>query len=90
ANIGFRPSLRTPEYCLGPETGPTIEVHILDFDQPVYGASVQIEFVERLRPERSFASLEALRAQIAADVALSRLVLTGQTGCGPSHSAFSG
>ena len=47
---------------------PVIETHILAFDRDLYGASVRLGFVQRLRDERPFEGVDALRAQIAADI----------------------
>ena len=52
----------------------TIETHVFDFDQNLYGASVRLGFVQRLRDERAFDSLEALGAQIAADCDRARVL----------------
>ena len=46
----------------------TIEAHLLDFDEDIYGEEVRLEFVRRIRPEMKFAGLDALKAQILADV----------------------
>lgn len=59
-NIGHRPTVNNG-------TERSIEVHILDFEGDLYGKALCIEFVERLREERSFASLDELTAQLAAD-----------------------
>jgi riboflavin kinase/FMN adenylyltransferase len=67
ANIGYRPTFGEEEY--------TIEAHLLDFDHDLYGQEVRLEFVERLRAERRFASVEALRAQIGEDIARAREIL---------------
>jgi riboflavin kinase/FMN adenylyltransferase len=61
ANLGVRPTLATPSPT------PVFEAHLFDFDDDLYGARVHAHLVTRLRDERRFASLEALRAQIAAD-----------------------
>jgi len=53
----------------------TIEVHILDFEGDLYGQDLSVQFVERLRDEKRFANEQALRSQIAADVAHVREVL---------------
>jgi riboflavin kinase/FMN adenylyltransferase len=45
----------------------TIETHILDFDQDIYGLPLTIRFVRRIRDERHFPSLEALRQQLMLD-----------------------
>ena len=50
-----------------PEGPPTIEAHILDFQGDIYGREAEVEYLHFLRPEVRFASLEALKAQIAAD-----------------------
>jgi riboflavin kinase/FMN adenylyltransferase len=52
------------------------EVHLLDFDgRDLYGEAIRVSFVARLREERRFPSVEALRAQIAADADLARVML---------------
>ena len=58
-NIGTRPTVGG--------TTRTIETHILDFDQDIYGLPLQLRFLQRLRDERKFDSLEALRAQLTED-----------------------
>jgi len=49
------------------ETVPTIETHVLDFSGDLYGQTVRLAFVQRLRDERRFEDVDALRAQIDAD-----------------------
>jgi len=44
------------------------EVHILGFDRDIYGQTLHIEIMDSIRPNRTFASLEELKAQIAKDV----------------------
>ena len=69
-NIGVRPTVD--------DSGrPTVETHLFDFDRDLYGASIHVGFVQRLRDERAFESLDLLTAQIAADCARAR-VLFGQ------------
>ncbi|HVB38513.1 MAG TPA: bifunctional riboflavin kinase/FAD synthetase [Vicinamibacterales bacterium] len=60
-NIGVRPTFG--------ESRRVIETHLLGFNGDLYGRSVRLGFVQRLRDERRFDSVEALRDQIAADVA---------------------
>jgi riboflavin kinase / FMN adenylyltransferase len=74
ANIGTCPTFDNQEL--------TLEVHLLDFDGDLYGESLYVEFVERLRDEQRFPSIEALAAQIRADMALARRVLAGDRGPG--------
>ena len=64
ANVGTRPTLGGEERRL--------EVHLLGFAGELYGVEVRVRFLKRLREERRFPSLEALRAQIAEDVAEAR------------------
>jgi riboflavin kinase/FMN adenylyltransferase len=68
ANVGVRPTVAG--------TVPTVEAHILDFEGDIYGKSLKLELVKRLRPERRFPGLDALKAQIAADVASVREALS--------------
>lgn len=67
-NLGFNPTFQ------GRELSP--EVHILDFDpRPLYDQEVEVCFVERIREEKTFASAEALVAQLHEDVARVRKLL---------------
>ena len=58
-DIGTRPTVGG--------TIPTIETHILDFDEDIYGLPLTITFLRRLRDEIHFPSLEALKAQLELD-----------------------
>ena len=58
-NIGIRPTFG--------ETDTTIETHLLRYSGDLYGRRVRLSFVQRLRDERRFDSVDALRAQIEAD-----------------------
>jgi riboflavin kinase/FMN adenylyltransferase len=49
-----------------------VEAHLFDFERELYGEELEVAFLARLRAERKFPSLEALRAQIAADAAAAR------------------
>lgn len=69
-NLGMRPTLGSPEPQL------RFEVHLIDFDGDLYGAELEVEFVKQLRAERKFAGLDALKAQIARDVAAARQLLS--------------
>lgn len=51
---------------------PTIELHLLDFDQDIYGEEVRVDFVEYLREIRPFATVEALVEQMREDVEAAR------------------
>ena len=68
-NIGTRPTVDT--------SGRTvIETHIFDLNRDLYGQSIRVGFVQRLRDERTFESLDLLRAQIAADCQRARVLFT--------------
>ncbi|MFQ5416558.1 MAG: bifunctional riboflavin kinase/FAD synthetase [Myxococcota bacterium] len=60
-NVGIRPTF-------GDENRLIAEAHLLDFDADVYGRRIELSFAHRLRPERRFADVDALREQIAKDV----------------------
>jgi riboflavin kinase/FMN adenylyltransferase len=66
-NIGTRPTVDH-------SGSTTIETHIFDLDRDIYGSSIRVGLVQRLRDERAFDSLDALKAQIAADVGRARLL----------------
>jgi riboflavin kinase/FMN adenylyltransferase len=59
-NIGLRPTF-------GDVDSPTIETHVFDMTRDLYGSSLRLSFVQRLRDERAFPDVDALRAQIDAD-----------------------
>ena len=72
-NVGVKPTV---------ETGGSVvlEVHLLDFpDGDLYGRPIRVEFLARLREERRFPTVDALRAQITQDVARARDVLAAAT-----------
>lgn len=54
---------------------PRLEVHILDFDEDIYGASLVVEFVGFQRPEERFSSVELLKQQMALDCVMARQLL---------------
>jgi riboflavin kinase / FMN adenylyltransferase len=49
-------------------TAPRVEAHLLDFDRDLYGQQARVDFLEFLRPERRYSSVEALLEQIAVDI----------------------
>ena len=63
--VGVRPTLQEA-------SPPTIESHLLDFDGDLYGRTMTVEFLSRLRGEQMFPSAEALGNQIGRDVATAR------------------
>ena len=67
-NVGVRPTVDK-------NGGVTVESHLLDVNEHLYGKECRVEFVKLLRREQKFADLSALQAQIARDVADARAVL---------------
>ena len=61
-NIGTRPTLQNPNPQL------QVEIHLLDFEGDLYEQELEIVFLEKLRDEKQFGNLEALREQIAHDI----------------------
>ena len=59
-NIGVRPTVDDSDRV-------TVESYILDYSADLYGKQIRLEFLEFIRPERKFASLEELTAQIGKD-----------------------
>jgi FAD synthase len=51
---------------------PTFEVHILDFDEDIYGLTVKVEIRHRIRSMQLFDCLDKLKKQIAADIETAR------------------
>ncbi len=64
-NVGVRPMFETGR-------GLLIEAHLIDFDEDLYGRTLRVAFVERMRGERRFPSVEDLIAQMHRDVAEAR------------------
>lgn len=70
ASIGLRPTVDQQGRWL-------LEVHLFDFARDVYGALVHVEFVQKLREEQKYESLDALAAAIRRDAERARAVLSG-------------
>jgi riboflavin kinase/FMN adenylyltransferase len=66
-NIGVRPQFETGR-------GVLIEAHLIDFEGDLYGQELRIEFLQRLRGEKLFASVDALVEQIGQDVEAARRI----------------
>jgi riboflavin kinase / FMN adenylyltransferase len=69
-NVGVRPTFG--------ERALVVEAHLLDFTGSLYGRRMALAFVGRLREERQFAGVEALREQIARDVEAARGVFASR------------
>jgi riboflavin kinase/FMN adenylyltransferase len=66
-SLGTRPTING--------TDPLLEVHVFDWDGDLYGKYLDVDFVQRLRDEKRFESLDALVAQMHRDAAQARAVL---------------
>lgn len=66
ASLGYRPTTK--------ENGvPTLEVHVFDFEQDIYGQHVRVHFLEKIRDEEKFPDLESLKKQIERDEQAARI-----------------
>ena len=74
ANLGRRPTVSSGKELL--------EVHLLDFDQQIYGQYIKVEFWQFLRDEKQFDSIEALKQQIQKDISEAKQYLAGQQQAG--------
>lgn len=81
ANYGVRPTVTEPrnvtlnsiqgridEQTLDSPVKPVLEVHILDFDKDIYGEKIKVNFLNKIRDEKRFNSLDELKAQIQKDI----------------------
>jgi riboflavin kinase / FMN adenylyltransferase len=68
-SIGFNPTF-TPE-----RQSQSVEAYLLDFDRDIYGETLKLEFITRLRNEEKYTSIEALIEQIGKDVHQTREIL---------------
>lgn len=66
-NIGRRPTFAGRERV--------VEAHLLDFSGDLYGRTLALDFLARLRDERAFPDVDALQAQIRADIAQARALI---------------
>jgi len=63
-NVGYRPTFGEDQYW--------VEAYIFDFSGDLYGRSLTIDFLSRIRAEMKFPGVEALRHQVAADMEAAR------------------
>jgi riboflavin kinase/FMN adenylyltransferase len=76
-NIGVRPTFEANP------VPPRVETHVIDFDEDIYGENIQLSFVSRIRDEKRFPNIEALRAQIQHDLEQSKEILSTSP---PTHN----
>jgi riboflavin kinase/FMN adenylyltransferase len=67
ANIGYSPTFENHEF--------TVEVHIFDFDDDIYGEKIRVNFIKRIRDEVKFSNISELIDQIKEDIAAAREIL---------------
>ena len=67
ANIGYSPTFGDNEF--------TVEVHLLDFAENIYGEKIRINFIQRIRNEKKFANISELKEQIKQDIKTAREIL---------------
>jgi riboflavin kinase/FMN adenylyltransferase len=68
ANIGYSPTFEDNVF--------TVEVHILDFNENIYGRNIRVNFISRIRDELKFANIEQLSGQIKKDIDSARNILS--------------
>lgn len=83
ANIGVRPTVSSEPKLM-------IEVHLLDATMDLYGLTIGVDLIERLREERRFDGLDALRAQIDRDARTAREILAAPTATGSAGAGQAG
>lgn len=71
-NVGVRPTVRRGNNL-------TVEAHIFDWHGDLYGYEISLAFISRLREERQFNSIDALRRQIEKDASEAKLLLSDAT-----------
>ena len=67
ANIGYSPTFNDNEF--------TVEVHILDFSDNIYGQKIRVNFIERIRDEKKFGHIDELKSQIHQDIEAAQKIL---------------
>lgn len=67
ANIGVRPTFHKSDL--------SVEIHILDYYDDIYGEQVEVEVIKMIRPERNFASVDELIEQVQKDTETARIIL---------------
>jgi riboflavin kinase/FMN adenylyltransferase len=76
-NVGYRPTV-APPCAAGEKPDLLIETHLLDFQGDLYGKTLEIHFVAKLRDERRFPDVQSLAEQIAKDEGEARALLEAQ------------
>ena len=75
-NIGYRPTFEESQYW--------IEAYLFDFSGDLYDRTLRLDFLSRIRPEMKFPGIEALKAQVQADMGEARRLLRAHAGTPPA------
>ena len=67
ANMGIRPTVGG--------TRPVLETHIFDFEKDIYGRRITVQFIEKIREEVKFDSIDLLKSQINKDIEQAKKIL---------------
>jgi riboflavin kinase/FMN adenylyltransferase len=67
ANMGIRPTVDG--------TKPVLEIHIFNFNEPIYGQRLTVEFKNKLRDEKKFDNIDLLKKQIFQDISQAKELL---------------
>ena len=67
ANMGIRPTVGGKR--------PVLETHIFDFEKDIYGSRITVQFIEKIREEVKFDSIDLLKSQIKKDIAEAKKIL---------------
>ena len=67
ANMGIRPTVGG--------TRPVLETHIFDFEKDIYGRRITVQFIEKIREEVKFDSIDLLISQIRKDIEEAKKIL---------------
>jgi len=74
-NVGYRPTFGEDQYW--------VEAYLLDWSGDLYDRTLRVEFLERVRPETKFPSVEALKRQVLADIETGRRMVQGRSPVAP-------
>ena len=72
ANMGIRPTVGG--------TRPVLETHIFDFEKDIYGRRITVQFIEKIREEIKFDTIELLKSQIKKDIEEAKKILNYRHG----------
>jgi len=70
-NVGYRPTFENQDL-------PNVETHILNFDGNIYGEKLTVQFIEKIRDEKKFSSVETFLNQIERDKATARKIFKNE------------